>query len=335
MTIQLKNFLVAGATALTLAVSGSAFAETTLRLSTLFKPGSEGAVAAEDFAQRVNAATEGRIKVNVYPASQLGDWAGVHAQLMQGAVDMAIQPLSTSFDPRLAVSWFPYMAATYDAAEEAYSQGGYVHTIVDELIAPQNLKLMGVFGSGMGGAGFAKAVKEPANPDVNKGLKIRVWPGGTTHRHLMERFGYNVATVPWAELYTAMQTGVVDGQIGGTPEMALANFKDITNTWVQYNDHFEVSWFVMNRPRFENLPEKDRNLILKVAQDITTERFEAVRKSDAEQLQLMRDAGINVVTFSDKELENFAAVAREDVWPIIGKELGDEVMTKLKAAVGE
>lgn len=325
--------LIAGAL-LSLGLTVSAQAETTLRLSTLAKPGSDAAAAAEAFAKRVEERTGGSVKVGVYPASQLGDWAEVHAQVIEGAIDLAMQPLSTEFDKGLAIAWFPYMTATYDDAEKAFSEGGFVANIVDKMIAKQGLKLLGVFGDGMGGAGFAKEVNEPGNPDASKDIKIRVWPGGTTHQVLMQRLGYNVAVVPWAELYTGMQTGVVDGQIGGTAQMALDNFKDITNTWVQYNDHFELSWFFMNLDKYNSLSEEEQGAVRAVAQEITKERFAAVRKADAAALKEMRGAGINVVTFDDATLKSLAATAQKEVWPKIADEVGEEVISQLNSAVG-
>src|SRR3546814_13605651 len=73
--------------------------------------------------------------------------------------------------------------------------------------------LLGVYGAGMGGAGFTKAVPSPRDPNVQRNMKLRIWPGGETHRVLMERFGFSAAPLPWAELYTGMQTGIVDGVI--------------------------------------------------------------------------------------------------------------------------
>jgi TRAP-type C4-dicarboxylate transport system substrate-binding protein len=305
----------------------------TLRLSTLMKPDSDGAKAAQSFADKVAEKSEGRIKIQVYPASQLGDWIEVHEQVSLGALDLAMQPLSNSYDQRLAIAWFPYTTTTYESAERAFTEGGYIHQIVDDVIAGQNLKLLGVYGVGMGGAGFAREVDNPTDPNAKHALKVRIWPGGTTHRHMMERFGYNTATVPWAELYTGMQTGVVDGQIGGTPEMALDNFKDVTRTWIQYNDHFEPAWFVINRPLFDSLPEADQQALVDAAQEVTKERFAAVKKADEAFLQQMRDAGIKVVALDEATLEQFARVTREEVWPAIEGEVGEEVMARLRSAL--
>ncbi|QFI69208.1 TRAP-type C4-dicarboxylate transport system, periplasmic component [Sinorhizobium alkalisoli] len=306
----------------------------TIRLSTLKQPGSEGEAAALKFAKLVAERTEGRIEVKVYPASQLGDWTEVYEQVMQGAVDMAMQPLATADDKRLAITWFPYAFTNYETAKVSLSPGGAVFKIVNEAISAKGLTPLGVYGEGMGGAGFAKAVENPADPDAKHNLKVRVWPGGTTHKVLLERFGYNTATLPWAELYTGMQTGVVDGQIGGTANMALESFKDITKTWIQYNDHFEGDWFIVNSDRYAALPEADQKILLEAAQEVSAERFEQVKAADAKALESMRAAGIDVVTFDDATLEKLAGVARADVWPQIADELGQETLDQLKASLG-
>jgi TRAP-type C4-dicarboxylate transport system substrate-binding protein len=333
---SLRKMFTVGAVAAVLGLSCASnvfAADVTLRLAHLFRADAAGGKAAQAFADEVKLRTEGRINVNVYPSSQLGDWTQTHSQLIQGALDIGLQPLSTNFDRRLAIAWFPYIAPTYADAKAAYSRDGFAYAIVDEVIKKQGLRLLGVYGDGMGGAGFAKDVKDPATPGVNKDLRIRVWPGGTTHRVLMEKMGFQVATVPWAELYTGMQTGVVDGQIGGSAELAYSNFKDITKTWVQYNDHMELAWFVMNNKRLEALPEADREILLNVAQEISAKRFDDVQVADEEQLKALEAAGANVVRLSPEQLQEMATFTREQVWPIIGEELGDEVMQKLKAGL--
>lgn len=335
MASRLKSLLVCSFAALAFtSLSAHAAPETTLRLSTLYKPGSDGVVAAEEMARRVKERTDGRVEINIYPSDQLGDWVEVHDQVAGGSVDIAMQPLATTSDRRLAIGWFPFMFETYESAEPALSKGGFVDTVVSEIIAEQGMTLLGVFGVGMGGAGFASEIEDPANPDMKRSLKVRVWPGGVTHRHVMERFGFSVATIPAAELFTGMQTGVVDGQIGGTPEMTYDNLREVTKTWLQYNDHFENNWIFMNSKRFESLSPEDQQVLVDVAQEITKERFEVIKERDEEHMQRLRDFGIEVVTFTDEELANLANVVRQDVWPKISSELGDEIYTRLRAEVG-
>ena len=247
---------------------------------------------------------------------------------------MAMQPLSTDSDKRLAITWFPYTFTDYASAAKALSADGYITKIVDGIIAEQGLKLLATYGAGMGGAVFAKEIEDPANPDAKHNIKLRVWPGGTTHRALMERFGYNVAVVPWAELYTGMQTGVVDGAIGGTPELALDNFKDIAKTWIQFNDHFEANYMFMNLDKFKKLDAADQKIVIDAAQEICAKRFDEVKAADAGRLKQLKDAGIKVIELTPEQVQAFADVARKDVWPKISDEIGPEILKQLQAATG-
>jgi len=315
-------------------LADSAAAETRLTLSTLAQPNSEGDKAARLFAERVAEVTNGRIEIKVFPGSRLGDWVEVHEQVMRGSVDFALQPLSTSFEKQLAINWFPYAVHDYDSAREAFMPGGYIFEIVDAILKGGSVKILGPYAVGMGGAGFTKAVPEPRNPNAQRGMRVRVWPGGKTHITLMERLGFSVATLPWSELSGALGTGLVDGVIGGTPQLAAENFKEMLKTWVQYNDHFEIWWFIANPALFASLPSKDQESLVAIANDIARQSFDAVEKVDRDNLEKLREAGVDVVLLSDEELADFAGVTRKDVWPKIADEVGPEAMNQLKSRFG-
>lgn len=323
---------VCSAAALSVALLSMASADT-LRLSTLKQPGSDGAQAAERFAELVSEKTDGALTVRVYPGSQLGDWTEVYEQVIEGAVDIAMQPLATSSDKRLAITWFPYAFSDYESARVALAPGGSVFEIVEDVIGDQGLTPLAVYGAGMGGAGFPTDVNDPYDLDASHDLKVRVWPGGTTHRVLLENLGYHTAAVPFAELYTAMQTGVVDGQIGVTATITLENFADITKTWVQYNDHFESDFIFMNSDRFSELSPEFQDAVREAAVEISEEQFTAVEAADEASLQKMRDMGVNVVTFDKDQLQAIADRARAQVWPEIKDELGDETYEALRNAL--
>jgi TRAP-type C4-dicarboxylate transport system substrate-binding protein len=312
-----------------------AVAETTLVLSTLAQQGSEAHEAARRFAETVAEATDGRIGIEVHPASRLGDWAEVHEAVVLGSVDLALQPLSTQFEPRLAINWFPYTVQDYASARAAFTEGGYIFEAVDAMLEDSEVKILAPYGVGMGGAGFTSAVAEPRDPDTQpQGLRVRVWPGGTTHLELMKRFGFRVATFPWAELDGALRTGLIDGVIGGTPQLAAENFKDVLSMWIQYNDHFEIWWLVINRTLFSSLSAEDQEALLAAAGDIAPSSFDAAERSDQEGLEALRAAGVEIVELSEAELAAFTRVAREDVWPKIADEIGPEAMAQLNAQLG-
>ncbi|MBV1788333.1 TRAP transporter substrate-binding protein DctP [Marinobacterium sp. D7] len=311
-----------------------AVAGETLRLSAIEPPQSTVVEFANEFAARVGRYSDGQLEVKVFPASQLGDWVEVHEQVMEGTIDLAIQPLSNTFNEVLALQWFPYAALDFESGRKAFSEGGVVFDIINQALAEQDIQILGAFVSGMGGIVYTKPAPHPRDPNAEQGLKIRVWPGGTTHQALLDRLGYKTAPIPWSDLYTAMQTGVVDGAIGATPELTMNNFADIAKMWVQNNDHFEVSFIAVNKPRFDNLPPEQRNALKKAAAELSAERFKVAEQEHQKFLQQMRDKGIEVVELSKEELERTAAAVRSDVWPQIEGEIGAENLARLKVALG-
>jgi len=329
MPSRINRRTVLGA-ATAIAVSFSAFAasaETTLRLSHLSPPDSDMDKWAHQFADRVAAETEGRVNVRVFPASQLGDWEEVYEQLSQGAVDLAIQSISTKFDSRLAITWFPYTAVDYDSAKEAWNTDGFLFNIVDELVAPQQISVLAPYAFGLGGMAIGKPVADPKNPDADHSeLKIRVWPSGVpTHKPTLERLGYSTTTMPWAELYTGVQTGVIDGMVGGVPENAVRDWNGVVDTWLQINDHFEINWLLGSTMSLSRLSDDDRNTVSAIAKDLATQRFNAVEEADNKYLQQLKDSGVTVVTYSREEIGRLADAVRADAWPQMKGEIGDQL----------
>jgi len=320
------------ATSIALA-SASAFSADMMRLSAIEPPTSTVVQFANEFSERVSSATNGELQIKVYPSSQLGDWVEVHEQVMEGTIDLAVQPLSNSFNEVLALQWFPYAALDFESGKKAFSEGGVIYETLNDALAEQDIQILGAFVSGMGGIVYTKAAPKPRDPNADQGLKIRVWPGGTTHQALLDRLGYQTAPIPWSDLYTAMQTGVVDGAIGATPELAMNNFADIAKMWVQNNDHFEVSFIAVNKPRFDALPADQRAALAKAASDLSAERFAVAEQEHQKFLQQMRDKGIQVVELNKSELEQVAQAVRQDVWPKIEGEIGADNMSKLKKAL--
>jgi TRAP-type C4-dicarboxylate transport system substrate-binding protein len=169
--------LVACAVTAVLAIIPAAGAAAeTLTLSTLAERGSEAHQAAERLAGRVAEATERRVEVQVRPASELGDWPEVHEGVAYGALDLALQPLSTQFDERLAIAWFPYTVQDYASAREAFAEGGYIFEAVQAMLEGGAVEILAPYAVGMGGAGFTSAVPQPRTPDAQQGMRIRSGP---------------------------------------------------------------------------------------------------------------------------------------------------------------
>ena len=77
-------------------------------------------IAANDFAENVKAKTEGRVTVEVYPASQLGDATAVFDEIMRGTIDMAYAPPADNYEPDIYLSFLPYLATSYEDLPAVY-----------------------------------------------------------------------------------------------------------------------------------------------------------------------------------------------------------------------
>lgn len=335
MTKTLANLSVSTA-ALAVATlgltAGSAVAET-YRLAATSQPGAEDILDAERFADEVREKTDGRVDIKVYPSSQLGDYVQVFESMSRGGIDMALQAIPSSADQRMSLLTFPMAIEGYDSAKQAFAPGGYMFDLVDQVVTEHNVKLIGSWGRGMAGGAFSVDVENATDPDADHDEKVRVWPGGNTHYALMERLGYNPATVPWAELYTALQTGVVDGYVGSSPTSAVDNFLDVVETWVNFQDHFTMAFFIMNEEAWSGLSAEDQQVITEVASEISAERFDDVREADQAAIDELEANGAKIVTFTDEERQQMIAAVREDVWPELEDEIGSELLNGLMEAV--
>lgn len=335
MTKTLANLSVSTA-ALAVATlgltAGSAVAET-YRLAATSQPGAEDILDAERFADEVREKTDGRVDIKVYPSSQLGDYVQVFESMSRGGIDMALQAIPSSADQRMSLLTFPMAIEGYDSAKQAFAPGGYMFDLVDQVVTEHNVKLIGSWGRGMAGGAFSVDVGNATDPDADHDEKVRVWPGGNTHYALMERLGYNPATVPWAELYTALQTGVVDGYVGSSPTSAVDNFLDVVETWVNFQDHFTMAFFIMNEEAWSGLSAEDQQVITEVASEISAERFDDVKEADQAAIDELEANGAKIVTFTDEERQQMIAAVREDVWPELEDEIGSELLNGLMEAV--
>lgn len=309
-------------------------AQTQLRLSTTGQPQSEEVAYAEAFAKEVAERTEGRVEIRVYSASALGDWSDVEEYVIQGAVDMALQPLGAKFGSAGILNNFPFITESYADIAKTYSEGGLVYDIVREALSERDLRLLSVFGLATGGGGFSVEVENPKEIVPDRGTMVRVWPGGRVHGVMMEKFGYQTTPLPWADVYTGLQTGIIEGWIGSNPISAWETLPELTKTWIHYNAYFDALWLFVNENTFAALDEGDQKIIAEVAADLASERFKRAEEAEAEVFEKLRANGATVVTFTDEERAELADFVRKEVWPEIADEIDAETYARLRKEYG-
>ena len=295
-----------------------------------------GAVADVDvnaFVKDVFERTNGSLKIEVYPASQLGDYTVVQERVSIGDVEMQIAPIGTNLDKGFGISNAPYLVETWKQAGDVYATGSVLINRMTKMLEKHDIKLLGTYPLYFGGIALVKEPKDPQNADVPKGIKIRV-PAMKSFEKTAEALGYIATPLAWADTFTSMQTGIVEGAIGAGAEGYYSNLKDLIKYYLPLNDHFEMWYLYVNQEQFESLTADEQKALTEASLALEKNRFAKAEAEEKEYEDKLAELGIKVIEFSDEDLAAFAKKSRELVWPLIkddfGAELFDEVTKDIK-----
>ena len=287
------------------------------------------------FAAAVAEATGGDVKVELFPASALGDYTTVQERISVGAIDMATQPAATAADRRMQISSFPYLAGNWEQARAVYGPGGVVREVMAGLYAEQGITMLAAYPVYFGGIALNVANAKPGSVAPN-GIKVRV-PGIKSFQLTGEALGYIPSPIPFSEAFTAVQTGVVDGVIGSGAEGYYASFRDVTKTYIPANTHFEVWYMIISDESLAGLSDEDQAALRAQAEAFEATRWEVAEADQTRNEQrLASELGATVATLTDEELAAMAAKVREVVWPQVledvGADWGQAILDKVAAS---
>jgi TRAP-type C4-dicarboxylate transport system substrate-binding protein len=276
--------------------------------------------------------SDGRIKIDFYPAAALGTWSEVTEQVMRGTLDLTYTGIPTQYDPRMEILVFPGLYASYADAAARTSPGGFIFELASDLFQDVGLKHLGTYPLGFGGMGFHKVPDfDPVSPDSDKkGAKIRIAPGKMVYELYITRWGYIPTGVPWADTYTALQTGVVEGEIGAGAESGWTDFRDVLECWVQANYSFEQNDMVMNLDLWNSLSPKDQEIVASTFAKYSKGGFDTYEELQEMYFGKMKDAGWKVIVLTDEQMAVQNEIFRNEIWPQlksrVGSALYDEVV---------
>ncbi|WP_321335753.1 TRAP transporter substrate-binding protein DctP [uncultured Cohaesibacter sp.] len=312
------------ATAISLLALASVASAATLKMSHVRPQDTTIDKELRAFSEEVAKATDGSVKIKIFPASALGDYTTVQERLSVGAVDMSTQPAAAGADRRMQISALPYLAATWDEAKKIYGPGGIVRETVAELFSKQDITMLAAYPVYFGGISLNTEAVSPGDPSKPKGIKVRV-PGIKSFQLTGSALGYIPAPIPFSDAFTAIQTGVVDGVIGSGAEGYYASFRDVTKTYIPANTHFEVWYMIISNSTLADLSDAEKEALSKAAVDFETKRWVVAEADQAKNEQRLADElGTKVIKLTDEQLAAMAAKVQAEVWPEVLKDIGVE-----------
>ncbi len=302
----------------------------TLKLSTVFPLGHFSADDMVWFAEQVEEATGGEIKIRVFPANELGDYTTVYEEVRRGSIDMALQNVPSQFDPRVEIATLNYAVMNMDEARKLTGPDGFITRKMAEFNEAVGVKMLGgSYAFGFGGLGLMKEPTDLYTPGTPKNLLLRV-PPFETFQSAMSSIGFQTVTVPYADLFTALQTGVADGWTGGSAEVNWTSFRDVIKFYVPINNFFETYNFVMNAAAFDALTPEQQELFQKLASELSDKSLEQAEALEIEHQKKLEEANVKVIPFDDSHLKAWADHVREHSWSVSEEKIGADLIAELK-----
>ena len=280
------------AAALAAAFAGNALAQTEIKFGHVGEPGSLFAASAEEFAKRANAKLGGKAKVVVFGSSQLGGDKELLQKLKLGTVDIALPSTVMSSEADLfGVFEMPYLVK--DRKHMKRIEDGVFWTSLAPAAEAKGLKVIAVWENGYR---HITNNRRPINtPDDLKGIKLRV-PEGKWRVKMFQTYGANPSPMKFSEVFTALQTGVMDGQENPFTQVYSAKFQEVQK-FISLTGHvYTPAYATVGSKKWASLAADVRGTLEAVARETQSFVYEKAAKDDEELLGKIKAAGVQVNT---------------------------------------
>jgi len=287
----LKSTAAAVAFALAGALSLPAAAQTVLKFSHTDQPGGLRQKAAELFGQKVEQYTQGRYKVQVFPAGQIANDPKAVEQLQLGGIDFTVSGTGTyaTHIPTLNLMLMPYLVESYDQGWKFYDESKWLKAQFDK--GPEKgFRHLSSFEAGF----RSMTTKDPLNtPADAKGKKLRTYPN-EMQRWLLEAMGFTVQIMPLPEVYMAIQQGTVQGQENPIDTIHANKFYEVAPYVTLTNHVYSPIPLTISEKTWQKLSPADRDAITRAAREAADYSRKEVRAAENAQLSDMQSKGAKI-----------------------------------------
>ncbi len=310
-------------------------ADHTLRIVHLSNTNDEDYDGALVFKNYVEARSNGKIVVEVYPGAQLCGNAGECYESTQANIiqihQMTIGGISVAF-PELQVMDLPYMMDSDAVAEEVLT-GPFLNVIRQHVLKKGGPRIMTMTNTG-GWRNIANTKKRVKSPADMKGLRIRTI-NSPLQQALVENLGASPTPVAWPDVYTSLATGVIDGSKNGITDIVGMKFHEHIKYLTLDGHAYMASLWIMNEDAYQALTPEQKRIVNDGFHDLGQVCFAFPKRRAIEAYEEFKKAGGDIYVPTTDEKEAFrAAAAPLQKWYTdkYGKE-GEELLYEYKAAI--
>jgi tripartite ATP-independent transporter DctP family solute receptor len=291
---------------------------------------SRKAAGSTVFKNMVENETGGAVKVNLFPAGQLGGEREVAEAVKLGSVQIGMLsgPFS-GFCREAQVFDIPYLFPSNLVAYRTL-EGPFGKELAEECLKKTGMRVLTY--AQVGFRNFTNSARVIKTPADLKGLKFRVMEN-PVYMNLVRSMGAAPTPIPWPETYTALQQKVVDGQENPISAIKFAKLYEVQKYMTMDGHTFGVSFMLVNEKFFQGLP-KEYQAILKNAAVTSAISENGIDNLDnAIGLQFLKDKGMQVYAPTPAEKAQFRAAAQPPIIEYLEKQVGRPWIDKILKAV--
>jgi TRAP-type transport system periplasmic protein len=284
-----------------------------LKFGHVGEPGSLFARSAEEFAKRANGRLGNKARVAVFGSSQLGGDKELLQKLKLGTVDLALPSTVMSSEADLfGIFEMPYLV------KDRRHMSAIEKAIFWSRLAPEaekkGLTILAVWENGYRHITNSKRpIRVPADL---KGIKLRV-PEGKWRVKMFQAYGANPSPMKFSEVFTALQTGVMDGQENPFAQIYSAKFQEVQKFLSLTGHVYTPAYVTVGTKRWAALPADVRKVLEDTAREVQAFVYATAEKDDTDLLTKIKSSGVQV-NEADK---NAFIAASKAVYEEFGKEV--------------
>ncbi len=269
-----------------------------IRLGTATEPDGSYVMGAKEFEKKVEEYTNGKVDIQIFPSSQLGNERDLIEGVSLGTLEMTVSstgPLP-NFSKDFQVFDLPYIVADRESAY-AVMDGEIGQEILGSL-DPIGIKALGFWENGF--RNLSNGKKEIVHPEDVSGMKIRTMEN-PIHIATFKHLGAIPTPMAWGEVFTALQQGTIDGQ--ENPLIIFSTNKlHEAQKYLSLTGHFySPAVMMINKAAFESYPQDVQEAIVKAEQEARAWERDFSKKSDEELVEKIKATGVTVTEVDKAE----------------------------------
>lgn len=295
----------------------------TFKLGTATVPDHAYNVGARKFAELVTQRTGGKVKIDVHPATQLGNERDMIEGLQLGTVDFVVTSTGPvgGFVPKMLVVDLPFLfrdrTHAYQVLDGPIGQG------LLDAFSVKEIKGLAFWENGF--RHITNNVRPIDKPEDLKGIKIRTMEN-KIHLAAFRAFGASPTPMAWSEVYTALQQGTIDGQENPIAIVYTSKLFEVQKYLALTGHFYSPALLLMSTKAYNALPEDVRKIILDTARECATYERNLLRDDEAKQLEELKAKGMQVTTPNKKPFQDAAAPVYKEFESQFGKDMIDQII---------